>query len=253
MPLAVVALSAQIQAKIVTKNIEYRAGEVQAKGFLAYDDAKEARRPGVLVIHEWWGLNDFTREKCRQLAALGYVALAADIYGEGKVTTDPKQAGAWAGAIRKAPAEGRARARAALDTLAAQSQVDAQRLAAIGFCFGGTVALDLAYSGAPLKAVVCFHGSLPELKSEEAAGLKASILALIGADDSSITPESRRKFEESLRKAKADWELVLYGGTVHAFMNPAADKLGMANIAYNEKSAARAWSEMKRLFDETLK
>jgi dienelactone hydrolase len=253
LPLALVALSAQIQAKIVTQNVEYRAGEVVSKGFLAYDDAVEGRRPGVLVVHEWWGLNDFVRDKCRLLAALGYVALAADIYGEGKVTTDPKQAGEWAGAIRRLPGLGRARARAALDELTKHAEVDPQRLAAIGFCFGGTVALDLAYGGAPLKAAVCFHGSLPQLKPDEAPGLKAAILALIGADDAAVKPEDRLKFEESMKNAKANWELVLYGGTVHAFMNPAADKLGMPNIAYNARSAARAWSEMKMLFDEVFK
>lgn len=223
------------------------------KGFLAYDDAREGRRPGVLVVHEWWGLNDYVRERTRQLAGMGYVAFAADIYGGGKVTTDPKQAAAWAGEIRSNPGEGRARAQAALDTLAAQPQADPQRLAAIGFCFGGTVALDLAYSGAPLKAAVVFHGSLPPIKPEEAPGLKAAILALIGVDDAAVKPEDRLKFEDSMRQAKANWELVLYGGTVHAFTNPQASKLGMPNIAYNEKAATRAWNEMKMLFDEVFK
>lgn len=247
------ALQPQAPAKIVTREVDYKSGETALKGFLAYDDARSGRHPGVLVIHEWWGINDYIRDRARQLAELGYVAFAPDIYGEGKVTTDPQQAGQWAGQIRQSPTLGRERARAGLNVLAALPQVDPDRLAAIGFCFGGTVALDLAYGGAPLKAAVCFHGSLPELKAAEAPQLKAAILALIGADDTAVKPEDRLKFEESLRKAKADWELVLYGGTVHAYTNPASDRLGMPNIAYNARSATRAWAEMQRLFKEVFK
>ena len=176
-------LSTEVQAAMVTKTVEYQYDGTVFKGYLAYDDALPGRRPGVLVVHEWWGLNDFARKTAEQLASLGYVALAADMYGQGQVTGDPKEAGRLAGELRGNPPLLRARAQAALKALAEIPAVDPQRLAAIGFCFGGTTVLELAYAGAGLKGVVSFHGGLTAPQPEELKSIKAAILVLHGADD----------------------------------------------------------------------
>ena len=161
--LALVCLSlAEVEAGVVTKTVEYRQDGTVMRGFLAYDEALKGKRPGVLVVHEWWGLNDFAKNQATKLAGLGYVALAADMYGGGVTTGDREEAGKLAGALRGNPDLLRARAQAALDFLAADPRVDPKRLAAIGFCFGGTTVLELAYSGADLAGVVSFHGGLPK-------------------------------------------------------------------------------------------
>jgi dienelactone hydrolase len=154
------ALTGGAQAKMITKNVEYKQDGTVLQGYLAYDDAIIGPRPGVLVVHEWWGLNDYAKMRARQLAEMGYVALAADMYGRGVVTKDPREAGRLAGSLKGTPLI-RKRAQAGLTVLAANKLADPQRLAAIGFCFGGTTVLELAYYGADLAGVVSFHGGLP--------------------------------------------------------------------------------------------
>ncbi len=242
-------LTTEVQAKLVTKTIEYQQDGTVCKGYLAYDDSLKGKRPGVLVVHEYWGLNDFARQKAEKLAGLGYVALAADIYGQGLVTTDPKEAGRLAGEFRGNKPLLRARAQAALKVLADNPMTDAKRLGAIGFCFGGTTVLELAFSGADLKGVVSFHGGLTSPKPEELKGIKAAILVLHGADDPHVKPEDITAFQEAMRQGNIDWQMVYFGGAVHAYMNPAANNKA-AGVAYDAKAARRSWQYMQDFFKE---
>ncbi len=236
---------------IVTKEISYKIDTTVFKGYLAYNDSTSAKRPGVLVVHEWWGLNYFTKTKARDLAALGYIAFAADMYGSGIATTDPKTAGTLAQAVRGTP-KMRQRVRAAFDELLKQPLVDSRRTAAIGFCFGGSAVLELAYSGANVQAIVTFHGGLFAPQTQETPGIKAKILVLHGADDPSMAPEAIARFQDGMRKARADWQMVYFGNSVHAFTNPANGTDNSKGMAYNPVSAARAWKYMRDFFSETL-
>jgi dienelactone hydrolase len=247
--LSILAAVTPAMAKVVTKVVPYTQNDTTLKGFLAYDDAVSGKRPGVLVVHEFWGLNEFAKARAEKLAQMGYVALAADMYGEGKVTQNPEEARLLASHIRSTPLM-RARAQAALQVLAAQKQVDPQRLAAIGFCFGGTTVLELAYSGAPVRGVVSFHGGLTVPKPEDRQNLKASLLILHGAEDPHIKPEEIRAFQEAMGQSGADWQMNFYGGAVHSFANPAAGNDKTKGVAYNERAATRSWQAMQLFFQE---
>jgi len=237
------------EAKVVTKTIAYEHDGKKLQGYLAYDDARSGARPGVLVVHEWWGLNDYTKSRARQLAELGYVAFAADMFGDGQVTRDPKQAQAWYDAATKTPGLLASRSKAGLDVLKKQSQVDPKRVGAIGFCFGGTTVLQLAYSGEEMKGgVVTFHGGLVVPDEATAAKIKTSIVVLNGAADQWIKAEDITNLGKALDKAKVDWYFVNYAGAVHAFSNPDADSFKIPNIGYNDKAARRSWDEMARFF-----
>lgn len=239
-----------VEAGIVTRTVEYGQDGTVMRGFLAYDDAIKGKRPGVLVVHEWWGLNDFARERALKLAGQGYAALAADMYGGGATTRDREEAGKLAGALRSNPDLLRARAQAALKYLAADPRVDPKRLAAIGFCFGGTTVLELAYSGADLAGVVSFHGGLPRLQPGDLNRLKASILVLHGADDPHVAPAEITAFEQAMRQAGADWQMVFFGGAVHGFTNPAAGDNQASGVAYNARAARRSWRCLQEFFQE---
>ncbi|HEX4792256.1 MAG TPA: dienelactone hydrolase family protein [Humisphaera sp.] len=241
-------------AAIKTQVVKYQAGSVQAQGFLAYDDAATGKRPGIVVVPEWWGLDDYAKHRAQQLAQLGYVAFAADMYGEGKTTDKPDVAGQWAGALRNGDrVELRKRVQAALDQLKTDSHVDAARMAAIGYCFGGTTALELARSGADVKCVVSFHGDLSIASPAQEGKVKAQILVCHGGDDSFSTPAQVEAFQEEMRKAKVNWEMNIYGGAVHGFTNPDADKHGIPGIAYNKQADERSWRAMRELFEQVLK
>ena len=242
-------MTTEVQAKLVTKTVEYKQDGTVCKGYLAYDDTIRGKRPGVLVVHEYWGLNDFTRKKTEQLAGLGYVAFAADIYGQGLVTTDPKEAGRLAGELRGNLPLLRARAQAALKVLSETPVADPQRLVAIGFCFGGTTVLELAYAGADLKGVVSFHGGLTSPQPEELKSIKAAILVLHGADDPHVKAEAITAFQEAMRQGGIDWQMVFFGGAVHAYMNPAANDRA-AGVAYDARAARRSWQYMQDFFKE---
>jgi dienelactone hydrolase len=237
------------QAKLVTRAVEYKQNATVLKGYLAYDDAVKGKRPGVLVVHEFWGLNDFAKKRTEQLAQMGYVSFAADMYGQGRVTRDFEQASKWAGELRGTPLI-RERAQAALKVLAGQELVDLQRLAAIGFCFGGTTVLELAYSGADLAGVVSFHGGLPLPRPEDAGRLKAKILVLHGADDPHVPRKDVDQFWEAMRQAGADWQMIIYGGAVHSFTNPEAGGDKSKGAAYDAKAAARSWRHLEVFFEE---
>ncbi len=235
--------------KVVGKTIDYTDGDVKLQGYLAYDDASQDKRPGVLLVHEWWGRNDFVDAKARELAALGYVAFALDMYGTGVQAKDAKEAAEWAGKFKGKPLI-RTRAQAGLDVLARQPQADANRIAAIGFCFGGTTCLELAYSGANLKGVASFHGGLVPPAAADEKRIKAKILILHGADDTFVPPEAVAACEQGLTKAGADWQFIAYSGAVHSFTNPEASKRNLPGTAYNEPAARRSWRAMEDFFKE---
>jgi dienelactone hydrolase len=242
------------QAKIVTRTVEYQEGGTTLEGFLAYDDAVKGKRPGVLVVHEWNGINDHTRQAARDLAALGYVALAADIYGKGVRPTDPQASGAEATRYRGGDRKNfRARLVAGLDQLRKDPRVDASKLGAIGFCFGGTGVIELARSGADVRGVVSFHGGLDSPAPADGKNIKARVLALHGADDPFVKASDLEAFEKEMRDAKVDWQLVKYGGAVHSFTNKGAGDDPSKGAAYDERAARRSWEAMKQFFAETFK
>lgn len=239
---------------VVSKPVAYEHDGVKCVGYLAYDDASTAKRPGVLVVPEWWGLNDYTKSRARQLASMGYVALVADMYGEGKYTGDAKDAGALAGQFYGKPLMA-ARARAGLDSLARQDRVDTKKLAAIGFCFGGSTCQALAYDGAPLAGIVSFHGGL--IPAPEGAGARnqAKFLLLNGAADPMVKDADIAAFRDAATREKIDFQFVNYSGALHAFSNPEATKLAAANglsaaVGYQETAARRSWTQMQVFFDE---
>ena len=245
-------LATQARAGIQTREISYKDGATTLKGYLAWDDSTKEKRPGILVVHEWWGLNDYTKSRARQLAGLGYVAFACDMYGNGATTTDPAEAGKLAGAIRKDNKAFRDRAAAGLKVLAEQPTVDATKLAAIGYCFGGTTCLQLVCSGADLKAVVSFHGGLFKPTPEDAKAIKGKVLICNGAADTFIQADDRKALTEAFEAAKVDYQFIDYAGAVHAFTNPDAGKAGMKGVTYDEKADKRSWRLMQDLFKETF-
>lgn len=242
--------SMPVHAKLVKKEIIYPSDSVVCRGHLVYDGKVRGKRPGVLLVHEWWGLNDFARTQAERLAELGYTVLAADMYGNGRTTTDAAMASKMAGEVRGTPLI-RERALAGLKTLLGQGAVDPGKIAAIGFCFGGTTVLELAYSGAPIKGAVSFHGGIVSPGPGDLGNIKAKFLVLHGADDPNVPPEAVARFQESMRKAGADWQMIYHGNAVHSFTNPAAGNDNSKGAAYNPLAAARSWNQM-RLFLEEL-
>lgn len=241
---------------VQTEIVEYKHGDTVLEGFLAWDDAiatEKTPAPGVLVIPEWWGNNDYSRGRARQLAELGYVAFALDMYGKGKITTDPKQAAEWSGAIMKDVAARRARATAGLRVLQGQKMVDAGRVASIGYCMGGTLAVDLARTGADLKAVVAFHAStFSAAKPEENKQIKGTLLVCHGAEDAFVPQGEVDKFQAQMKEAGTDCVLISYSGAVHAFTNPGVDKMGVPGAKYNSNADRRSWAAMQEIFRERL-
>lgn len=248
---SLIFLSLPAEGKMITKEYTYKLDTTTFKGFLAYDDAVKGKRPGVLVVHEWWGLNDFAKTQAKKLAEMGYVALAADMYGNGMNTTDPRAAGAMAMSMRGTPRL-RERALAGLSELFRQPEVDSNRVAAIGFCFGGSAVLDLAYGGAKVKGVVTFHGGLFSPKGQDVKNIKTKFLILHGADDPTIPRDTVVVFQESLRKSGADWQMIHYGNAVHGFTNPANGTDNSKGVAYNPLAAQRSWEAMKMFLYEVL-
>jgi dienelactone hydrolase len=248
----ILLVSLPAQAAVVSRPVEYKEGDTVLKGYLAHDDAKAGKRPGVLVVHEWWGLNDYVRSRVNKLAQLGYVAFALDMYGKDVWTTDPNKAKELMSHLMGTPLL-RERANAGLEILRKNQLVDPKRIAAIGYCFGGTTVLELAYSGANVAGVASFHGGLTAPQIEDEGRIKAKVLVLHGADDGFISAEKITAFQEGMRKAGADWQMVYFGGTVHSFTNPGADKVGIKGIAYNKKADERSWSYMQVFFKEIFK
>ncbi len=244
-----------MNAKIITKPVAYEQAGVKLEGYLAYDDAKvsaDQKAPGVLVVPEWWGLTDYARGRAEQLARLGYVAFATDMYGAGVTTTDPKKAAELAGQFYGKPLMAE-RAQAGLDQLLATGLVEPGRVAAIGYCFGGSTVQALAYSGAPLAGIVSFHGGLIPVPVDAAAKNKAKILICHGAVDPFVSKESIEAFMKAMNEGKFDYQFVSYAGAVHAFTNPGADQLAKTAglpIAYNTAADHRSWAHMQLFFQE---
>jgi dienelactone hydrolase len=237
-----------------THDIDYRDGAVNFRGYLAFDETAAERRPGVLVFHEGLGLGDFAMARTRMLAELGYVAFAADMFGDRRQARNLQEVAKLVGDLRNEPQTLRARGRAALATLAALPQVDANRTGAIGFCFGGSVVLELARDGADLKAVVSFHGVLATRTPAVSGNVKASVLVCTGADDPLAPLEQIKAFEDEMRAADVrDWQVISYGNTLHGFTNPAADGSMLRAALYSEQADRRAWASMRSLFDEVFR
>ena len=241
-------------AMATTTEISYDADGRTMVGTLALpDDGGSSRRPGVLVCHEGPGLDDHARSRAARLAdELGYVAFALDYHGGGRPLEDREQMMARLGELRADPARSRAIATAGLEVLRGEARTDPARLAAIGFCFGGTLSLELARSGADLKAIVGFHSGLAPPRPEDAAAIRAKVLMLIGADDPIVPAEQRLAFEDEMRAGGVDWQLHLYGGAVHSFTNPRATGVDLPGIAYDETADHRSWNAMNDLFDEVF-
>ena len=238
------------QAEMVTKTIEYKDGDVTLEGFLAYDAGITGKRPGVLVVHEWTGLNDYARSRAEQLAKLGYVAFALDMYGKGVRPSNPQEAAEQATKYRSDRQLMRRRAKAGLDVLLKQEMTDSAGVAAIGYCFGGGVALELARGGAPLAGVVSFHGNLDTPNPADARNIKGKILVCHGGDDPHVPQEQVLAFQNEMREAKVDWQMNIYGGAVHAFTNPASGNDPSRGAAYNAEADHRSWQAMKDFFNE---
>lgn len=239
-------------AAMKTQTIEYKVGDTTCKGYLAYDDSTDAKRPGVIIVHEWWGLTDYPKRRAEQLAQLGYVAFCADMFGDGKTTSDPKEAERLITALGKTPDVAAARRQAAFDVLTKQPQVDATRIGAMGYCFGGAQALAMARAGMDLKGVVSFHGSLGTESPAKKGAVKAKVLVCHGAADPMVKAEQVQKFEKEMDDAGVDWEVNVYAHAVHAFTNPDADKFKIPGIGYNAEADRRSWKAMQIFWDEVF-
>ncbi len=253
--LVVMFSAGQVSAKVMGKTVEYSSQGVTMKGYLAYDDAVKGRRPGVLVVHEWWGLNDYARMRADMLAQLGYTALALDMYGEGKTATHPDDAGKFASEVMKNFPVAKARFLAGEEYLKKQPTVDANHIAAIGYCFGGGVVLNMAAQGADLKGVASFHGSLSLIQPPKAGEVKAKIIIFHGGSDKFATPDQIDKFKNELKAAGADYRFIVYPDAVHSFTNPDATELGKKfglPLAYNEKADKESWAELQTFLKEVF-
>lgn len=259
-PILSFVLATMTHAAIKTERIEYKSGDTTMRGVLAYDDAAkpDEKRPGVLVCHEWWGCNDYSESRAKQLAELGYVAFALDVYGDGKTTVKPDDASAWLGKVMSDKKTLRERAAAGLKVLAESKRVDASRLAAIGYCMGGTVALELARSGLPhtsdLRAIVCFHTSTIAAESPaDNKNIKGEILICHGGADTFVKDDQIENFKKQMTAAGIKYTFEAYPGAVHAFTNPDADKFGIDGVKYNAEADKKSWDAMKALFATKLK
>jgi len=243
-------LSGSAFAVMQQEEISYKDGDVELKGRLFWDDAFSGKRPGVLVVHEWWGLNDYARLRAEMLAEMGYVALAADMYGDGRNTRRADEAREWMTQVTADTDLWQRRANLALEQLKSHPNVESTKLAAIGYSFGGATVMQLAYSGTDLDGVVSFYGSLPPATAEQAARVKARVLVAHGDADNFIPAERVQAFKKALSAADVDWEMDIYGGARHGFTNPYADGYGMDGLAYQEHADRRSWLRMLAFFEE---
>lgn len=236
--------------------VEYRAGGISLKGYLAHADAAQGKQPAVLVVHEWWGHDEHARNSARKLAEAGYVALALDMYGEGKQAHHPGDAGKLAGEVSRNLPLMKARFDAAREFLARQPNVDASRIAAIGYCFGGSVVLQMAREGEDLRGVVSLHGALGTDRPAQPGRVKAKVLALNGEDDPMVPKSDVEAFETEMKTAGVDYKVVNYPGARHAFTNPAATARGKEfniPIAYDADADRKSWKETLAFLERAVK
>lgn len=230
------------------KAVDYSANGVVMKGYIAYDENIKGKRPGVLVVHEWWGHNEYARSRARMLAKLGYAALAVDMYGDGKQALHPEDAGKFSSELMKNFDVAKSRFIAAMNFLKQQTTVDPERIAAIGYCFGGGIVLNMARQGVDLKGVASFHGGLTAVKPAQPGSVKAKILVLHGADDKFTTLEQIDAFRQEMKTSGADFQFISYPGAMHSFTNPEADTFAKKfnlPLAYNAEADKRSWDELK--------
>jgi dienelactone hydrolase len=242
----------KVSGDIVSTPVHYRQGDTDLEGTLVYDNAIQTPRPGVIVFPEWWGLTDYPKHRAQQLAQLGYVAFAADMYGNAKTTDSADEAEQLMKGVEGNTELMRARAHAALDVLAKDPHVDPAKIAAIGYCMGGTVALELARGGAPLVGVVGFHAGLATQNPDDAKNIKGKILICTGGDDAFIPAAQVSAFEDEMRNANVNWQVNVYSGAHHAFTNPQADSHHIPNISYNAQADKRSWEAMKGFLAEVF-
>lgn len=234
--------------KIETREFTYTQGKTTLKGFLAWDAAATTKRPGVLVVHEWWGHNEHARNQAKRLAEAGYVGMALDMYGDGKVTSHPDSAQAFmTEAVKNAPVMTE-RFLAALAQLKQDPHVDSTKVGAIGYCFGGAVVLGMARSGMPLAAVASFHGALGGLPPAQKGKVTAKILVQTGEADPMVPKDQVEKFRQEMTAAGAQFQIISYPGVKHSFTNPGADHVGMDGLAYNAEADQKSWAELVKFF-----
>jgi dienelactone hydrolase len=240
---------------IATEPVTYTAGGTTLRGHLAVNTAKSGKRPGVLVVHEWWGLNDYIRRRAHMLAELGYTALAVDMYGDGKTADNPGDAGALMNTVLGDMKSGEARFRAGYDRLKAHDTVDVARIGAIGYCFGGAVVLHGARIGMPLAGVVSFHGSLGSFHKPAPGSVKARILVCHGGADAFVSDDELAAFKAEMDAAKADYRVIVYPGAQHGFTNPEADAAAKTYglpLKYDSEVDRKSWADMREFFGRVL-
>ncbi|WP_246020050.1 dienelactone hydrolase family protein [Muriicola soli] len=240
---------------LVGEEVSYATDSTTMKGYITYDKAITAKRPGILVVHEWWGHNDYTRERAQMLANLGYTAFAVDMYGDGKQAAHPEDAGKFSGMVMSNIDEAEARFNAAMSLLKNHSSVDSTQIAAIGYCFGGSVVLTMANAGKDLDAVAAFHSGV-QLPIMPNKGIKAKVLVCNGAADPFVSEESVKAFKKAMDEAGAEYSYIAYENAQHAFTSKDADSLGQKfnlPLAYQEKADQASWQELKDLLNETFK
>jgi dienelactone hydrolase len=250
---AMLAAATVASAAVQTREVEYTQDGTKLHGFLAWDDAVKGKRPGVLVVHEWWGMNEHSRHQAKRLAQAGFVGFALDMYGDGKVATHPQDAQTFSAEATKDPAVVAARFNAGREQLVSDPHVDPKRIGAIGYCFGGGVVLGMVRSGADLGAVATFHGALGTDHPAEPGKVHAPILVMTGADDPFVPPEQVAAFEKEMKAAGANFRIIRYPGAKHGFTNPDAAKYGMEQLAYNADADKKSWAAMVSMFKKTLK
>ena len=238
------------QAKIITEEVKYREAGEEYTSFITYDDSIKGKRPGILIVHEWWGLDDYPKIRAKMLAKLGYVAFAVDMYGTGKVTDKAEQAKAWMTEATTDVEWWRERAIAGITRLKQHKLVDESKIAAIGYCFGGGTVIQLAYGGIDIKGVVSFHGSLPIAEESSFGKIKTKMLIAHGNADPFIPREIVTKFQDTLDKAGADWNMITYGNVRHSFTNPKSDSRGMDALKYDKDADKQSWQAMLAFFDD---
>ncbi len=247
--LCLLGLTSMAEAELKTQTIEYKQGDTVLEGYLSYDTGFLGKRPGVLVVHEWKGLNNYAKMRADMLAKLGYVAFAADIYGKGVRPQTFEQAGEQAGKYKSDRPLLRQRVLTGLAVLKSQPNVEGSKLAAIGYCFGGTSVLELARAGADVKGIVSFHGGLSSPVPADAKNIKARVLVLHGADDPFVSPDEVAAFEKEMREAAVNYQLIKYPGAVHGFTNP-ANTGELKGAMYNKEADEKSWVQMQKLFKE---
>jgi dienelactone hydrolase len=252
--LTVLALrGGEAPVELVTKDVEYKQGDVALEGYVAYPKDAKGKLPGVLICHQWMGLSPYERMRADETAKLGFVAFALDIYGKGVRPQDPQEAAKFAGNYKGDRALLRARALAGLEVLKKVEACDPSRLAVMGYCFGGTTALEVARSGADVLGTISFHGDLSSPTPDDAKKIRGKVLALHGADDPFVPAPQVAAFEEEMRKAGVDWQLVAFGGAVHSFTLKAAGNDNSKGSAYNEKADHRSWTMYQDFLAELFK